>query len=239
MQRGKLLYTGKAKSIYATDNSDLVIIDYRDDTSAGDGAKIEQLENKGKINNQFNAYIMQLLQGEGIETHFVELLSANESVVKHLDMSPVECVVRNLAAGSICRRLGVEEGLELNPATFEFFLKNDELHDPMINASLIETFGWASQTEVAEMKDLTFKVNGVLKALFADAGLILADFKLEFGRLDGKMILGDEFSPDGCRIWDAKTRKKLDKDRFRQDLGGVTEGYIEVAERLGMTLDLS
>jgi len=145
---------------------------------------------------------MQLLQGEGIETHFVELLSANESVVKHLDMSPVECVVRNLAAGSICRRLGVEEGLELNPATFEFFLKNDELHDPMINASLIETFGWASQTEVAEMKDLTFKVNGVLKALFADAGLILADFKLEFGRLDGKMILGDEFSPDGCRIWD-------------------------------------
>ena len=239
MQRGKLLYTGKAKSIYATDNSDLVIIDYRDDTSAGDGAKIEQLENKGKINNQFNAFIMQLLQGEGIETHFVELLSANESVVKHLDMSPVECVVRNLAAGSICRRLGVEEGLELNPATFEFFLKNDELHDPMINASLIETFGWASQTEVAEMKDLTFKVNGVLKALFADAGLILADFKLEFGRLDGKMILGDEFSPDGCRIWDAKTRKKLDKDRFRQDLGGVTEGYIEVAERLGMTLDLS
>ena len=239
MQRRKLLYTGKAKSIYATDNSDLVIIDYRDDTSAGDGAKIEQLENKGKINNQFNAYIMQLLQGEGIETHFVELLSANESVVKHLDMSPVECVVRNLAAGSICRRLGVEEGLELNPATFEFFLKNDELHDPMINASLIETFGWASQTEVAEMKDLTFKVNGVLKALFADAGLILADFKLEFGRLDGKMILGDEFSPDGCRIWDAKTRKKLDKDRFRQDLGGVTEGYIEVAERLGMTLDLS
>ena len=239
MQRGKLLYTGKAKSIYATDNSDLVIIDYRDDTSAGDGAKIEQLENKGKINNQFNAFIMQLLQGEGIETHFVELLSENESVVKHLDMSPVECVVRNLAAGSICRRLGVEEGLELNPATFEFFLKNDELHDPMINASLIETFGWASQTEVAEMKDLTFKVNGVLKALFADAGLILADFKLEFGRLDGKMILGDEFSPDGCRIWDAKTRKKLDKDRFRQDLGGVTEGYIEVAERLGMTLDLS
>lgn len=239
MQRGELLYTGKAKSIYATDNPDLVIIDYRDDTSAGDGAKIEQLENKGKINNQFNAHIMQLLQKEGIETHFVELLNANESVVKHLDMSPVECVVRNLAAGSICRRLGVEEGMELKPATFEFFLKNDELHDPMINASLIETFGWANKDEVAEMKQQTFKINDVLKQLFADAGMILADFKLEFGRSEGKMVLGDEFSPDGCRIWDAKTLKKLDKDRFRQDLGGVTEGYIEVAERLGMTLDLS
>ena len=229
MQRGKLLYTGKAKSIYATDKPDLVIIDYRDDTSAGDGAKIEQLENKGKVNNQFNAYIMELLQKEGIETHFVQMISANESIVKHLDMSPVECVVRNLAAGTICRRLGITEGLELNPATFEFFLKNDELHDPMINTSLIETFGWATQAEVAEMKKQTFKVNHVLKNVFADAGLILADFKLEFGRLDGRMVLGDEFSPDGCRIWDAKTRKKLDKDRFRQDLGGVTEGYIEVA----------
>ena len=239
MQRGKLLYIGKAKSIYATENPELVIIDYRDDTSAGDGAKIEQLENKGKINNQFNAFIMQLLQKEGIETHFVEQISANESVVKHLDMSPVECVVRNLAAGSMCRRLGVEEGLELKPATFEFFLKNDELHDPMINASLIETFGWASQDEVAQMKQQTFKINDVLKQLFADAGMILADFKLEFGRSEGKMVLGDEFSPDGCRIWDAKTLKKLDKDRFRQDLGGVTEGYIEVAERLGMTLDLN
>ena len=239
MQRGKHLYTGKAKSIYASENPELVIIDYRDDTSAGDGAKIEQLENKGKINNQFNAFIMQLLQKEGIETHFVQTISASESIVKHLDMSPVECVVRNLTAGSICRRLGVEEGFELNPATFEFFLKNDELHDPMINASLIETFGWATQAEVVEMKEQTFKINNVLKKLFADAGLILADFKLEFGRLDGKMVLGDEFSPDGCRIWDAKTRKKLDKDRFRQDLGGVTEGYMEVAERLGISLDLS
>ncbi len=239
MQRGKLLYTGKAKSIYATDDPSLVLIHYRDDTSVGDGARIEQLENKGKINNQFNAFIMQLLQENGIETHFVELLSAEESIVKHLDMSPVECVVRNLAAGSMCRRLGVEEGLKLEPATFEFFLKNDELHDPMINDSLIETFGWASKQEVAEMKEQTFKVNDVLKKLFADAGLILADFKLEFGRSEGKMVLGDEFSPDGCRIWDAKTLKKLDKDRYRQQLGGVTEGYIEVAERLGMTLDLS
>ncbi len=238
MQRGELLYTGKAKSIYATEDPNLVVIHYRDDTSVGDGARIEQLENKGRINNQFNAFIMQLLQDSGIETHFVKLLSADESIVKHLDMSPVECVVRNLSAGSICRRLGVEEGLKLEPATFEFFLKNDELHDPMINASLIETFGWATPDEVTQMKEQTMKINDVLKQLFADAGLILADFKLEFGRWEGKMVLGDEFSPDGCRIWDAKTLKKLDKDRYRQELGGVTEGYIEVAERLGMTLDL-
>lgn len=238
MQRGELLYTGKAKSIYATDDPSLVVIHYRDDTSVGDGVRIEQLDNKGRINNQFNAFIMQLLQEQGIDTHFVELLSPEESVVKHLDMSPVECVVRNFAAGSMCRRLGVEEGLVLEPATFEFFLKNDELHDPMINDSLIETFGWATIAEVAEMKQQTLKVNDVLKQFFADAGLILADFKLEFGRFDGKMVLGDEFSPDGCRIWDAKTLKKLDKDRYRQQLGDVTEGYIEVAERLGMTLDL-
>ena len=239
MQRGELLYTGKAKSIYATDDPELVIIHYRDDTSAGDGAKIDQLPNKGRINNQFNAYIMQLLQRQGIDTHFIELLGPEESLVRHLNMSPVECVVRNLAAGSICKRLGIEEGLQLDPATFEFFLKNDELHDPMINASLIETFGWATKDEVAQMKQKTFQVNEILKQLFADAGLILADFKLEFGRYQGEMVLGDEFSPDGCRIWDAKTLKKLDKDRFRQDLGGVTEGYIEVAERLGIPLELA
>jgi phosphoribosylaminoimidazole-succinocarboxamide synthase len=154
-------------------------------------------------------------------------------------MSPVECVVRNFAAGSMCRRLGVEEGIKLEPSTFEFFLKNDELHDPMINDSLIETFGWATADEVEVMKKETFKVNDILSALFAEAGLILVDFKLEFGRLNGKMILGDEFSPDGCRIWDAETLKKLDKDRYRQQLGGVTDGYIEVAKRLGISLELA
>lgn len=239
MQRSELLYEGKAKSIYATDDPQQVVIHYRDDTSVGDGARIEQLENKGKINNQFNAFIMQHLQKNGVDTHFVKLLGSEESVVKHLDMSPVECVVRNFAAGSICRRLGIEEGLKLDPATFEFFLKNDALHDPMINDSLIETFAWATADEIAVMKKQTFKVNEILSKLFADAGLILVDFKLEFGRLDGKMILGDEFSPDGCRIWDAKTFKKLDKDRYRQELGGVTEAYVEVAERLGIPLELA
>jgi len=239
MQRGELLYTGKAKSIYATEDPTQVIIHYRDDTSVGDGARIEQLENKGKINNQFNAAIMQHLQENGVATHFVELLNQDHSVVKHLDMSPVECVVRNIATGSMCRRLGVQEGLELSPPTFEFFLKNDELHDPMINESLIETFGWATSVEMDEMKKLTFKVNDVLTPLFAKAGLILVDFKLEFGRFDGKIMLGDEFTPDGCRIWDAETKKKLDKDRYRQELGGVTEGYLEVADRLGFEIDLT
>ena len=151
-------------------------------------------------------------------------------------MAPVECVVRNVAAGSITRRLGVQEGMELNPPTFEFFLKNDELHDPMVNEYHIRSFGWATDAEVARMKELTFKVNDVLKAAFDEAGMILVDYKLEFGRLDGEIVLGDEFSPDGCRLWDKATRKKLDKDRFRQGLGGVVEAYEEVAQRLGVPL---
>jgi len=149
-------------------------------------------------------------------------------------MLPGECVVRNRAAGSIVRRLGVEEGQEMNPPIFEFFLKNDELHDPMINDFHIETFGWASQTEIAQMKELTFKVNKVLKDLFTDGGMLLVDYKLEFGVFDGRVVLGDEFSPDGCRLWDAKTMEKMDKDRFRQGLGNVVESYMEVGRRIGI-----
>jgi phosphoribosylaminoimidazole-succinocarboxamide synthase len=163
-------------------------------------------------------------------------LSDQESVVKKLEMLPVECVVRNLSAGSLCRRLGVEEGLQLDPPIFEFFLKNDALHDPMINDYHILSFKWASMEEIARMKELTFQVNGVLKQLFQDAGLLLVDYKLEFGRFGGELVLGDEFTPDGCRLWDAKTRNKLDKDRFRQGLGGVVEAYEEVAGRLGIEL---
>ena len=151
-------------------------------------------------------------------------------------MMPVECVVRNRAAGSLVRRLGVEEGLEVNPPIFEFFLKNDALHDPMINDYHIETFGWATKDQIARMKELTFQVNSVLKDLFAAGGMILVDYKLEFGIFEGRVVLGDEFSPDGCRLWDAKTLEKLDKDRFRQGLGGVVESYIEVARRIGLEL---
>ncbi len=237
MEKKAELYAGKAKSVYTTDEADKLILHFRNDTSAFDGEKMEQLDRKGMVNNKFNAFIMGKLEEAGIETHVIELLSDEEVLVKNLEMIPVECVVRNIAAGSIVRRLGVEDGMDLNPPTFEFFLKNDALHDPMINDYHIITFGWASEEEIAQMKALTFRVNEVLTQLFADAGMLLVDYKLEFGRYQGRIVLGDEFSPDGCRLWDADTREKLDKDRFRQGLGGVVEAYEEVAHRLGAKLD--
>ncbi len=236
MKKQSELYSGKAKTVYTTDDPEKLILHFRNDTSAFDGEKLQKLERKGMVNNYFNAFIMQKLQAAGVPTHFEKLLSEDESLVKKLDMLPIECVVRNISTGSLCRRLGVEEGLDLDPPTFEFFLKNDELHDPMINDSHILTFKWATQAEIDRMKELTFKVNGLLKALFADAGLLLVDYKLEFGRYQGDLLLGDEFTPDGCRLWDAETREKLDKDRFRQGLGGVVEAYEEVARRLGVEL---
>ena len=236
MQKSDELYRGKAKTVYQTDDPDKLILHFRNDTSAFDGKKIEQLDRKGMINNLFNAFIMGKLADAGIPTHFEKVLSNEESLVKKLEMIPIECVVRNIATGGIVKRLGVQDGLELDPPTFEFFLKNDELHDPMVNDYHIQSFNWATAEEVATMKELTFKVNHVLKKLFLDAGLLLVDYKLEFGRFNGGLYLGDEFSPDGCRLWDAKTREKLDKDRFRQGLGGVVEAYEEVALRLGMTL---
>ena len=234
MEKREQLYAGKAKSVYTTDDENLLILHFRNDTSAFDGEKIEQLDRKGQVNNQFNAFIMEKLEQAGIATHFERLLSAEESLVKRLHMAPIECVVRNVSAGSICKRLGVEEGLDLNPPTFEFFLKNDELHDPMINEYHIRSFGWAEAEHVTRMQALTFEVNDVLKALFADAGMLLVDYKLEFGLFDGQLLLGDEFTPDGCRLWDVDTREKLDKDRFRQGLGDVVESYEIVGKRLGM-----
>lgn len=236
MEKRAELYAGKAKSVYTTDDPDLLVLHFRDDTSAFDGEKKEKLARKGMVNNRFNAFIMARLQEAGIPTHFEKLISDNEVLVKRMEMIPVECVVRNLAAGSLVRRLGVKEGFELNPPTFELFLKNDALHDPMINESHVEAFGWATPAELARMKELTFKVNELLKKLFLDGGMLLVDYKLEFGRFHGEVVLGDEFSPDGCRLWDVNTREKLDKDRFRQGLGGVVEAYEEVARRLGVEL---
>lgn len=237
MKRGDLLYSGKAKSVFLTDDKSKLLIEFRNDTSAFDGEKVAQLDRKGAVNNRFNAFIMQHLEREGIATHFDCLLSDTDSVVKRLEMIPVECVVRNVAAGSLCRRLGIEEGVDLVPPTFEFFLKNDALHDPMINEYHAQAFGWASAAEIESMKAQTFRVNEILSRLFADVGMILVDFKLEFGRFESRVILGDEFTPDGCRIWDQSTRKKLDKDRFRQGLGSVVESYEEVAHRLGIDLE--
>lgn len=228
------LYAGKAKSVFETDDPDYLVLEFRDDTSAFDGKRIEQLDRKGRVNNQFNAFIMTKLSEAGIETHFEKTLSANESLVKRMRMIPLECVVRNRAAGSLCRRLGIEEGEELLPPTFELFLKNDAMGDPMVNESHAETFGWATQDQISQMKQLTFRVNEVLKHLFDEADMILVDYKLEFGVFQNRIILGDEFSPDGCRLWDKETNEKLDKDRFRQGLGNVVESYETVGHRLGI-----
>lgn len=237
MEKRELLYTGKAKSVYTTDDPDRLVIVFRNDTSAFDGKRIEQLDRKGMVNNRFNDFIMGKLAAAGIPVHQEKLLSGTESLVKRLAMIPVECVVRNYAAGSLVRRLGVEEGLALNPPTFELFLKNDALGDPMVNESHVRSFGWATQDQLDRMKELSFQVNDVLKQLFDAGSMLLVDFKLEFGLFHGEIVLGDEFSPDGCRLWDKETRKKLDKDRFRQGLGGVVEAYEEVGHRLGIQFD--
>lgn len=237
MQKLTELYSGKAKSVYTTEDPDLMVMLFRDDTSAFDGEKVAQLDRKGMVNNKFNAFIMEALEQAGVPTHFEKLLTDNECLVKNLDMLPVECVVRNYAAGSLVKRLGVEEGADLNPPTFELFLKNDALHDPMINTSHCISFGWATQEQLEEMESLTFKVNEILSKMFSDAGMLLVDYKLEFGVFKGSIVLGDEFSPDGCRIWDKETRKKMDKDRFRQGLGSVIETYEEVGQRLGIQFD--
>ncbi len=234
MQKREQLYSGKAKSVFATDDPSRVVMVYRNDTSAFDGKKLAQLDRKGMVNNRFNAFIMGKLQAAGVPTHFEKLLSDTESLVKKLDMVPLECVVRNYTAGSIVRRYGIEEGLAVNPPTFELFLKSDKLGDPMVNESHALAFGWATQAQIDQMKVLTYRVNDVLKKLFDDAGMLLVDYKLEFGTFKGELLLGDEFSPDGCRIWDKATRKKMDKDRFRQDLGDVIETYEEVGRRLGV-----
>ncbi|MBK8288460.1 MAG: phosphoribosylaminoimidazolesuccinocarboxamide synthase [Cellvibrionales bacterium] len=236
VEKQEELYKGKAKTVYATNDAERLILFFRNDTSAFDGKKLAQLDRKGMVNNKFNAFIMQKLQAAGVPTHFEGLLNDQECVVKKLKMLPVECVVRNMAAGSMCRRLGIAEGKELNPPTFEFFLKDDSLGDPMINESHIETFGWATKQQVEQMKVMTLKVNQILKDIFLAGNMLLVDSKLEFGLFNGDLVLGDEFSPDGCRLWDKETREKLDKDRFRQDLGDVVEAYEQVARRIGVPL---
>ena len=236
MEKVKEIATGKAKSMFTTSNPDELIMEFRDDASAFDGKKRASLAGKGAINNQFNAFIMNYLGGNGIEHHLINLMDNTHSLVHSLDMFPIECVIRNRATGSICRRLGTEDGLILEKPLFEFFLKDDDLGDPLINRNHIVSFGWAKDDELDEMINASYKVNELLTKLFADSGMILVDFKLEFGTSNGKILLGDEFTPDGCRLWDDQTLEKLDKDRFRQDLGDVIESYHMVAHRLGMQI---
>jgi len=234
------LYKGKAKTVFATDDPNLLVMHYRDDVSAFDGVKLAKLDLKGETNNKINAYVMEKLEAAGVRTHFVRLLNERESLVKAMKMVPVECVVRNICAGSMAKRYGIAEGTRLPAPIFEFFLKSDALHDPLVNDDHIRVLGWATPMEIAEMKDLTHRCNAVLKPLFAAAGIDLVDYKLEFGHPsddpNGPLVLGDEFTPDGCRLWDAKTGEKLDKDRFRRDLGSVIERYREVAKRIGAPL---
>ena len=238
MEKINQITSGKAKSLYTTNDVNFLVMEFRDDTSAFDGKKTAALENKGKVNNQFNAFIMEYLATQNIDTHFVKLLSNTESLVKNLEMFPIECVVRNRATGSLCKRLGIEDGLILETPLFEFFLKDDDLGDPLINDNHIISFGWANREDLSVMQSMTLKVNELLVDFFAKANLLLIDFKLEFGKHDGKIVLGDEFTPDGCRLWDKDTLTKMDKDRFRQDLGDVIETYGEVADRLGMQIKL-
>ncbi|MFP3014469.1 MAG: phosphoribosylaminoimidazolesuccinocarboxamide synthase [Arsenophonus sp.] len=237
MQKTSELYRGKAKTVYFTDDYNLLILEFRNDMSTLDGNRIGQFENKGIINNKFNYHIMQKLERAGIQTHIERLLSSTELLVKKLTMIQVECVIRNRAAGSIVKRLEIEEGMLLKPPIFELFLKNDSKHDPMINESYCETFGLVDKKNLIEMKKLSYKVNKVLNIIFDKAELILVDFKLEFGLFNGQVILGDEFSPDCSRLWDKKTKYKLDKDRFRQNLSGLIEAYKEVSKRIGIKLD--
>ena len=237
MDKIKEITKGKAKSLYTTSKDDRLVMHFSDDTSAFDGKKKEALLGKGAVNNKFNAFIMDHLQNNGIETHHIEVLNNNDSLVWNLNMFPIECVIRNRASGSICRRLGTEDGLILESPLFEFFLKDDDLGDPLINDEHIISFGWATKNQIDEMKKLTYKVNSVLKELFINSGLILVDFKVEFGvNGNGTILLADEFTPDGCRLWDSETLKKMDKDRFRQGLGDVVESYHQVADRLGMNI---
>ncbi|MBI4357359.1 MAG: phosphoribosylaminoimidazolesuccinocarboxamide synthase [Gammaproteobacteria bacterium] len=230
------LKSGKSKTLFCTESPHHLIMLFRDDATAFNAQKKATFARKGLVNNHFNAFIMQKLQASGIPCHFEKILSNTESLVKRLEMIPIECVIRNIATGSLCKRLQIPEGMELSPPIFEFFYKSDLLGDPMINDSHILTFQWASEEAITTLKTLTARTNAILKPLFLQAGLLLVDYKLEFGYDQGKLVLGDEFTPDGCRIWDIKTRKKLDKDRFRQDLGEVIEAYEEVARRLNCPL---
>lgn len=233
MEKTVQLYEGKAKKVYATTDENLVIVDYKDDATAFNGLKKGTISGKGVINNRVTNYLMQLLEKEGVPTHFVKELSDRETVVKKVSIVPLEVIIRNISAGSFAKRYGVEEGIVFDEPTIEFSYKNDDLGDPLINSYHALALKLATKEEIETIKTLAFKVNEVLKKYFLGLGIELVDFKLEFGRThDGKIVLADEISPDTCRFWDSKTHEKLDKDRFRRDLGHVEDAYIEIRKRL-------
>ena len=236
MKKLEQLYEGKAKKVFMTDDPDVVIVDYKDDATAFNGEKKGTIVGKGVVNNRMTNHVFKLIEKEGVPTHLVEELSDRETAVKKVDIVPLEVIVRNVAAGSFSKRMGVEEGKELLCPILEFSYKNDDLGDPFINDDYALALGLATQEEIDTIKAYTRKVNEVLKAYFLQADMKLIDFKIEFGRLkDGTIILADEVSPDTCRLWDVHTNEKLDKDRFRRDMGNVEEAYNEVFKRLVQT----
>lgn len=233
MQKLEQIYEGKAKKVFATDDPGLVIVSYKDDATAFNGLKKGTILGKGAVNNRVTNYLMQVLEREGVPTHFVEELSDRETVVKKVSIVPLEVIIRNISAGSFSKRCGVEEGIVFDEPTIEFSYKNDELGDPLINAYHAVALKLATWEEIDAIKAMAFKVNDVLKAFFKDVSVDLVDFKLEFGRTaDGQLVLADEISPDTCRFWDSTTHEKLDKDRFRRDLGGVEDAYSEMMRRI-------
>ncbi len=228
----QLIYEGKAKKVYSTDDENLLIIEYKDDATAFDGKKRGTIPNKGALNNKISGILFQYLEKNGIKTHFVKLLSDNEQLVKKVRIIPIEVIVRNIVAGSLSKRLGIPEGAELKRTVLEFCYKNDELGDPMINHYHALAMELATESELKRIEETALKVNELLRKFFAERNIILVDFKLEFGRQDSEILLADEISPDTCRFWDSATREKLDKDRFRRDLGNVQEAYWEIYRRL-------
>ena len=230
MEKKEQLYEGKAKKVFATDDANLVIVDYKDDATAFNGEKKGTITGKGVINNVMSNHMFQLLEQQGVPTHFVEQLSERETLVKKVSIVPLEVIIRNISAGSFAKRFGVEEGIE---PTIEFSYKNDELGDPLMNAYHAIALKAATREEIETIKAMAFKVNEVMKQYFDTLNVILVDFKLEFGKTaDGKIVLADEISPDTCRLWDKTTKEKLDKDRFRRDMGGVEEAYQEIMKRV-------
>jgi len=234
MNKGQLLYEGKAKRLYQTEQEDILFVEYKNSATAFNGEKKAEIDGKGILNNRITTVIFEKLKTLGIDSHFVERISDNEQLVRKVEIIPIEVVVRNIAAGSLAKRLGFEEGTPLNRTIVEFYYKDDALGDPLINNDHIDILGIATKEEVETLYELGLKVNSVLQPIFEEVGVILVDFKLEFGRdKDGNVLLADEISPDTCRLWDAETKQKLDKDVFRRDLGSLTESYEIILARLG------
>ncbi|MCB2288801.1 phosphoribosylaminoimidazolesuccinocarboxamide synthase [Clostridium sp. CS001] len=232
MENSVLLYEGKAKKIFAADKTDEVIVYYKDDATAFNGIKKAQIENKGILNNSITTMLFELLEKRGIKTHFIKKIDERQQLCKKVEIIPLEVIVRNVAAGSMAKRYGIAEGTELKTTVFELSYKNDELGDPLINDYHAVAMGLATFEELLEIYHLASEINDILKEVFLKSGINLIDFKLEFGRLNGEILLADEISPDTCRFWDVKTGEKLDKDRFRRDLGNVTEAYEEILSRI-------